>query len=290
MSSNEWLEKEKELLCDFFPKMGADYCANMIGRTKRACQEMAKKLKLKRTYIYENKEEFEKLVEECKSYTECIIKLGLSPRCSGNFQTIKKYIKLYNIDIEHFESGFKLGNKPKNSLNLDDILNKDSFVSRKVIKNKLYKEGIKNKICEICGQDENWFNDSKIVHILDHINGDAYDNRLENLRIVCPNCNSTLETNCGSNKTKRLYDKELDEYKNEKTHKKCFCGKIISKDSKLCKICSSIKQRKVKNRPSYEELMKLVKENGNTGTGKLFGVSEAVIRKWLKQYKNTGFV
>jgi len=36
--------------------------------------------------------------------------------------------------------------------------------------------------------------------ILDHANGDALDNRLENLRIVCPNCNATLETHCGKNK------------------------------------------------------------------------------------------
>ena len=43
--------------------------------------------------------------------------------------------------------------------------------------------------------------------------------------------------------------------------------------------------KKFKNRPSYEELLNLVKENGNTGTGKLLGVSESVIRKWLKQYK-----
>lgn len=285
MSSTEWLQKEKDLLSQYFPKMGAEYCSKVIGRTKRACQEMAKKLKLKRTFIYENKEEFEVLIKSSKSYTECVIKIGLSPRCSGNFQTIKKYIKLYEINIDHFESGFKIGNTPKNKLNLKDILNKDCFVTRKVIKNKLYKEGIKEKVCEICGQDENWFNGTKIVHILDHINGDAYDNRLENLRIICPNCNSTLETNCSKNKVKRVYDKENDEYKSQKTHKKCSCGKLILKDSNFCKDCYSINQRKVKNRPSYEELLKLVDENGNTGTGKLLGVSEAVIRKWLKQYK-----
>ena len=33
--------------------------------------------------------------------------------------------------------------------------------------------------------------------ILDHINGVRDDNRLENLRIVCPNCAATLETHCG---------------------------------------------------------------------------------------------
>jgi hypothetical protein len=40
----------------------------------------------------------------------------------------------------------------------------------------------------------------KLSLILDHINGDRYDNRIENLRIICPNCNAALETHCGKNK------------------------------------------------------------------------------------------
>lgn len=283
---NEWSLEEKELLCENFPKIGSD-CSKFLNRTKRACQEMAKKLGLRKIYIYEDKQKFEELVRNCTSYKECIVKLGLSPRCSGNFQTIKKYIKLYNLDISHFKiNNFQIGNVPFNKLNLDDILVKDSYTSRHIIKNKLYKEGIKEKVCEICGQDENWFNGTKIVHILDHINGDAYDNRIENLRIICPNCNSTLDTNCSKNKVRRLYDSKKDEYKKEKTHKKCICGNIISKNSKMCNSCKGIKQRKVLNKPSYEELLKLIDAYGNTGTGKLYDVSEACIRKWLKKYKN----
>jgi len=287
----EWTEKEKEILFKYFPSMGCNYCSNLIGRTKRACQEMAKKLKLERDLNkYEDKEKLEELVKSCKTYTDCVIKLGLSPRCSGNFQTIKKYIMLHNIDISHFENGFQIGNNPQNKKELSEVLVENSFFSRSHLKERLYKEGLKKKECEICGMGEDWFNGTKIVHILDHINGEPYDNRLENLRIVCPNCNSTLETNCVGNKVNKIYDSKKDEYKSEKTHKKCNCGKIILKESKFCLECNAKSKRKVINRPTFEELVKLIEENGNTGTGKIYGVSESVIRKWLKQYKNKALI
>ena len=50
--------------------------------------------------------------------------------------------------------------------------------------------------CEMCGQGEEWHG-RQMSLILDHINGVADDNRLENLRIVCPNCAATLDTHCG---------------------------------------------------------------------------------------------
>ncbi len=46
--------------------------------------------------------------------------------------------------------------------------------------------------------DDNW-RGSKLSLILDHINGISNDNRLENLRFVCPNCNATLKTYCRGN-------------------------------------------------------------------------------------------
>ena len=62
----------------------------------------------------------------------------------------------------------------------------------------LYKEEILSPVCSLCGQDENW-NGMKISLILDHINGIHNDNRIENLRIVCPNCNAGLDTFAGRN-------------------------------------------------------------------------------------------
>ena len=66
---------------------------------------------------------------------------------------------------------------------------------------------MKQPICEMCGQDENW-KAGKISLILDHINGNNRDNRIENLRIVCPNCDSTLPTYKGKTKHTNV-DKNL---------------------------------------------------------------------------------
>jgi len=282
---NEWREEEKQQLIKFFPTMGAEYCSDIIGRSKRGCQEMAKRLKLKRIFKFQNEELLKSVIEDSKNYTEVVKKIGLSPRCSGNFQTLKKYIKIFNIDISHFNKGeFQFGNIPKNKVKLESILKVDSNFSRTSLKKKLYSEGLKEKRCEICGIDENWFNGSKIVHILDHINGDPFDNRIENLRIVCPNCNSTLETSCSGNKVKKIYDVVNDEYKNAKIYKKCNCGKIILIGSKMCSQCNGEYKRKV-DRPDLETILKDVKELGYVGAGKKYGITDNGLRKWIKQYQ-----
>ena len=61
-----------------------------------------------------------------------------------------------------------------------------------------YAKGLKQPSCEMCGQDELW-RGRRLALILDHVNGVRDDNRLENLRIVCPNCAATLDTHCGRN-------------------------------------------------------------------------------------------
>ena len=149
---------------------------------------------------YYKKENLQEIVEKSNSYSECLRKIGLTTR-AGNNETLKKYIKIYGIDISHFcnnLSGLKeyISNK---KINTENILVENSTYDRKGLKKRLYDEGLKQRQCEECGQTETWMG-KKISLILDHINGVYNDNRLLNLRILCPNCSATLDTHGGKNK------------------------------------------------------------------------------------------
>lgn len=82
---------------------------------------------------------------------------------------------------------------------LDDILagKYPSYQTNK-LKNRLLLEGIKENKCEECGLSDIW-NGKKIILQLDHTNGQSNDHRLENLRLLCPNCHSQTNTFSGRN-------------------------------------------------------------------------------------------
>lgn len=117
-----------------------------------------------------------------------------------------------------------------------------------LLKQKLYKLGFKKRLCEECGQGEEW-RGKKMSLILDHINGVNNDNRIENLRIICPNCNATLDTHCGKNRKPK---------KNS--------TKLVVKEQKY-----------------GEEIIEMVIKNGYVKTGVIYNVSDNAIRKWVKK-------
>lgn len=215
---------------------------------------------------------FEEVIKKSINYVDVCRNLNIGTTY-GNRQTIKKYVDLYNLDVSHFYTP-----NPKNNSNFkpkdlfSEILIEDSYYTyTTTLKNKLYKLGIKKRECELCGQNEEW-KEKKLSLILDHINGKNRDNRLENLRIVCPNCNATLETHGGKNtiKNKKMYF--------------CSCGNETSKGNNVCVDCGHKKQRKVKERPNLEILLYDVEHLGYSKCGIKYGVSDNCIRKWIKQY------
>lgn len=138
------------------------------------------------------------VVAESNSYSEVAKKLGLNHLYYGNRQTVKKYIEQFKISTKHF--GNYHYNTATKKIALSEILVENStYRNTFKLKDKLYKEGLKQRQCELCPQGEEWMG-KRMSLILDHKNGINNDNRIENLRIVCPNCNATLETHCGKNK------------------------------------------------------------------------------------------
>lgn len=69
--------------------------------------------------------------------------------------------------------------------------------SRSAVRRRLLQEGILQNVCSICGLRE-WLDKPIAMHI-DHINGIGTDHRLDNLRMLCPNCHSQTPTYAGRN-------------------------------------------------------------------------------------------
>lgn len=140
-------------------------------------------------------------VKESKSYRAVLIKLGLIP-AGGNYDQIKRRIRELAIPADHFTGkGWNVGGMfiPKPAVPVELLLVEGSNVQSYKLKTKLFAKGIKKPKCELCG----WAAvaiDGRIPLELDHINGRRCDNRLENLRILCPNCHSLQPTHRGRNK------------------------------------------------------------------------------------------
>lgn len=138
------------------------------------------------------KELLEENVKNCYSLAELCRRLGLVP-IGSNPKTLKKKLNEFNVDYSHFTG--KIWNKnPNNPIYRGKYmpnLCEHSSLSSANAKELVYKLGLKENKCEICGLSE--WQGKHLVCELHHINGDSTDNRIENLLILCPNCHSQTD-------------------------------------------------------------------------------------------------
>jgi 5-methylcytosine-specific restriction endonuclease McrA len=73
------------------------------------------------------------------------------------------------------------------------LFTKKSMYTQDCVKTRLITDNLISYNCQICHSPPEWRGE-KLVLVLDHINGINDDNRVENLRFLCPNCNSQTET------------------------------------------------------------------------------------------------
>lgn len=139
-------------------------------------------------------------VKESKSFREILSKLNIN-YSGGNCNTIIRRLNKENISFDHIPRGRDSNKKRKfkrKSISLDKILVQNSSYRRGSLKARLIHEGLLKNKCYICNLLPVW-NNKELILIIDHINGIKNDNRLENLRLLCPNCNSQTDTFSGRN-------------------------------------------------------------------------------------------
>ncbi|PIP55959.1 MAG: hypothetical protein CO183_01080 [Candidatus Zambryskibacteria bacterium CG_4_9_14_3_um_filter_42_9] len=150
-------------------------------------------------------DQLKEAVKTSGSVRQVLAKLGLK-EAGGNYYQIRKYINELGLEIKHFHGmtwnkGLKL---PGRYLyQMTDLLISDSSYQSFKLKQRLFLDGIKNPQCEECGWCKK-SEDGRIPLELDHINGNNRDNRLENLRVLCPNCHSLKPTHGGRNRKKKI--------------------------------------------------------------------------------------
>lgn len=143
-------------------------------------------------------------VKTSRSMRSVIQKLGLIP-AGGNYAHITGKIRTLNLDTVHFTGqGWLKGiQRPYTTgRSLKEVLKRSTVVSSFKLKRRLYNAGLKTIKCEECGWAKK-SEDGRIPLELDHINGDHQDNRIGNLRVLCPNCHSLKPTHRGRNKKRR---------------------------------------------------------------------------------------
>lgn len=149
-------------------------------------------------------EQLRDAVPRARSVAGVLRALGLVA-AGGNYDQVNRRIAALALDVTHFTGmGWNVGGKfrPRPQLPLDEVLVAGRWASSHGLKLRLIKVGLKRAMCELCGWAQR-SPDGRIPVELDHANGDRDDNRLENLRILCPNCHSLQPTHRGLNRRSR---------------------------------------------------------------------------------------
>ena len=203
-----------------------------------------------------------------------------------NYRTLQRWAQHWNVSTSHFDPHVRARRSgAARQMPLERVLVEGSTYTRGDLRRRLIKEGLKQLTCEICGHGEMWFG-RRMSMILDHINGVPDDHRLENLRMLCPNCNATLDTHCGRNTPRErscvacrqtfVPSSNLHRY----CSMKCW-GKIAAKRYEGI---PHPEARKVE-RPSYGRLIGDLSEMSMVKVGRKYGVSDNAVRKWLRWYE-----
>ena len=224
---------------------------------------------MKNVFMSNGKPYLEDLVKNSTSFSQ-ILEYFFYSKSGASIKLLKNILDKNQIDYSHFNKINVKANHDFSSKPLEYYLSRNVSSDIKYIKQRLIKENTIDYKCSLCNCKPFWLGQELVLH-LDHINGDNSDNRLENLRFLCPNCHSQTWSYSGKAKKNRCID----------------CHKIISHKSKRCQKCSIDQNRTKQNKIfniDIEQLKIDIWQMPMTEIANKYGCSDKLISKRCKEY------
>lgn len=219
--------------------------------------------------------------KEAVSYANLLTLLNISAANTHARKAIKVFLLDNNLSLPKYNSK---GNSALKKLDKETILRRlvksdkhvGTVLRKWVMDYDILPYACSTENCLLSDSKNLIWNGKKITLDLDHINGDNTDNRIENLRFLCPNCHSQTETYKGLNKRKSLEPR-----KSYPTDSCPECGGEKAYRSVTCEKCYRQPQKALY--PPLDALLVSIGEKGFEAVGRDLGLSGNSLRKHLRR-------
>lgn len=223
-------------------------------------------------------DELREAVSKATSLKNVFVQLQIN-WSGASYGVIKEHIKRLELNTDHFSRR----SKAKTGADFSEYMKLDHtrFIEGARLKRYLLENNLVEERCAECSAL--YWNGKKLSLQVDHVDGNKYNNCVENLRLLCPNCHSLTDTFGGKNAKWA-----------KKVHTCCDCKASICRVARRCEDCA-VKHKIIRSTnndlsitkivwPQIDELKSMVAKSSYSAVGRSLGVSDNAVRKRIKRY------